>query len=54
MMADATPECSMCRLDIHGPTATITMDRVDSYNALNIQLISEIIGSHSTIAHGLR
>ena len=43
MMADAIPECSMCRLDIHGPTATITMDRVDAYNALNIQLISEII-----------
>ena len=43
MMADATPECSMCRLDIHGPKATIIMDRVDSYNALNIQLISEII-----------
>ena len=43
MMADAIPECSMCRLDIHGPTATITIDRVDAYNALNIQLISEII-----------
>ena len=43
MMADAIPECSMCRLDIHGPTATITMDRADAYNALNIQLISEII-----------
>ncbi len=42
MMADAIPECSMCRLHIDGPTATITMDRVDAYNALNIQLISEI------------
>ena len=42
MMADKTPECSMCRLQIDGPTATITMDRVDAYNALNIQLISEI------------
>ena len=42
MMADTTPECSMCRLHIDGPTATITMDRVDAYNALNIQLISEL------------
>ena len=42
MMADTTPDCSMCRLDIDGPNATIIMDRVDSYNALNIQLISEI------------
>jgi len=32
----------MCRLDINGPTATITLDRVEAYNALNIQLISEI------------
>ena len=42
MMSDQTPESSMCRLDIDGLTATITMDRVDAYNALNIQLISEI------------
>ena len=42
MMSDANPECSMCRLDINGPTATITLDRVEAYNALNIQLISEI------------
>ena len=41
-MSDANPECSMCRLDINGPTATITLDRVEAYNALNIQLISEI------------
>ena len=42
MMTDTTPDCSMCRLDIDGPNATIIMNRVDSYNALNIQLISEI------------
>ena len=41
-MGDTVPECSLCRLDITGPTATITLDRVDAYNALNIQLISEI------------
>ena len=42
MMSDTIPECSMCRLDIDGPIATITLDRVEAYNALNIQLISEI------------
>jgi len=42
MIGDTVPQCSMCRLDISGPTATITMDRIDSYNALNIQLIEEI------------
>ncbi len=41
-MSDKTPECSMCRLDIDGPTAIITLDRVEAYNALNIELISEI------------
>ena len=41
-MSDTIPECSMCRLDVDGPTAIITLDRVEAYNALNIQLISEI------------
>ena len=37
------PETSLCSLEIEGPVAKLTLTRQDVYNALNIQLISEII-----------
>jgi len=40
---DLKPETSLCALEIEGPIAHITLSREDVYNALNIQLISEII-----------
>ena len=40
---DLKPETSLCSLRIEGPVAHLTLTREDVYNALNIQLISEII-----------
>ena len=40
---DLKPETSLCSLDIEGAVAHLTLRREDVYNALNIQLISEII-----------
>ena len=40
---DLKPETSLCALEIEGPIAHIMLSREDVYNALNIQLISEII-----------
>ena len=37
------PETSLCTLEIEGPVAKLILAREDVYNALNIQLISEII-----------
>lgn len=37
------PETSLCTLEIEGPVAKLALTREDVYNALNIQLISEII-----------
>ena len=37
------PETSLCTLEIEGSVARLTLTREDVYNALNIQLISEII-----------
>ncbi|MDP6324275.1 MAG: enoyl-CoA hydratase-related protein [Candidatus Thalassarchaeaceae archaeon] len=37
------PETSLCELEIDGAVAHVTLTREDVYNALNIQLISEII-----------
>ncbi len=37
------PETSLCSLRIEGPVAYLTLTREDVYNALNIELISEII-----------
>ena len=37
------PETSLCALEIDGAVAHVTLTREDVYNALNIQLISEII-----------
>ena len=40
---DLKPENSLCSLDIEGAVAHLTLTREDVYNALNIQLITEII-----------
>ena len=40
---DLMPETSLCSLEIEGATARLTLTREDVYNALNIELISEII-----------
>jgi methylglutaconyl-CoA hydratase len=37
------PETSLCTLEIEGVVAHLTLTREDVYNALNIQMISEII-----------
>ncbi len=37
------PETSLCALEIDGAVAHVTLTREDVYNALNIELISEII-----------
>jgi len=37
------PETKLCRLEIDGPVAILTLDRTDAYNALNEQIISEIV-----------
>tara|TARA_B100000003_G_scaffold32441_2_gene26458 strand:- start:3310 stop:4212 length:903 start_codon:yes stop_codon:yes gene_type:complete len=43
MMIDEIPETNMCRLEIDGPIAKIILTRTDVFNALNTELISEII-----------
>jgi len=43
LMSDEIPKTELCNMKIDGPIARITLDRVDSHNALNIQLISELI-----------
>jgi methylglutaconyl-CoA hydratase len=40
---DSMPETSLCSLKIEGAVAQLTLTREDVYNALNIQLISELI-----------
>jgi len=42
-IGDSKPETGLCRLEIDGPVARITMTRSDVYNALNVQLITELI-----------
>ena len=42
-MSDVRPATELCSLVIDGSVATLTLDRSDVYNALNVQLISEII-----------
>ena len=42
-IGDLMPETSLCTLDIEGAVAHLTLTREDVYNALNIQLITEII-----------
>jgi len=39
---DPLPETELCRLEIDGPVANLTLDRTDVFNALNEQIISEM------------
>ena len=38
------PETELCRLELDGAIANLTMDRTDVFNALNEQIISEMAG----------
>jgi len=40
---DLMPETNLCSLEVEGAVAHLTLTREDVYNALNIQLITEII-----------
>jgi len=42
-IGDLMPENSLCSLEIEGAVAHLTLTREDVYNALNIELITEII-----------
>ena len=44
-MSDEMPASQLCSLDIDGAVAHLTMRRSDVFNALNVQLISELIDS---------
>ncbi|MEC8979635.1 MAG: enoyl-CoA hydratase-related protein [Candidatus Thermoplasmatota archaeon] len=43
MMTDNLPDTELCSLEIEGPVARLTLMRPDVFNAMNIQMISEII-----------
>ena len=42
-ISDEVPETELCYLEIEGPVAIITISRKEVFNALNAQLISELI-----------
>ena len=42
MTSDPLPETELCRLELDGSVANLTMDRTDVFNALNEQIISEM------------
>jgi methylglutaconyl-CoA hydratase len=42
MTTDPIPETELCRLDVDGAVANLTLDRTDVFNALNEQIISEM------------
>ena len=42
MTPEPLPETELCRLEIDGPVANLTLDRTDVFNALNEQIISEM------------
>lgn len=42
MTQDPIPETDLCRLELDGAVANLTLDRTDVFNALNEQIISEI------------
>ena len=42
MMQDR-PKTELIRLEIDGPCCEVILDRADKYNALNVQMISELI-----------
>ena len=43
MMTDSFPDTELCSIEIEGPVARLTLTRPDVFNAMNIQMISEII-----------
>ncbi len=43
MPADPMPDTELCSLAVDGPVASLTLGRTEAYNALNNQLISEIV-----------
>ena len=42
MTAAPIPETELCRLELDGAVANLTLDRTDVFNALNEQVISEM------------
>ena len=42
MTSEPLPETDLCRLELDGSVANLTMDRTDVFNALNEQIISEM------------
>ena len=42
MAGDTQPDTELCRLEVEGAVANLTLDRTDAFNALNPQLISEM------------
>ena len=42
MTSEPLPETDLCRLELDGSIANLTMDRTDVFNALNEQIISEM------------
>ena len=42
-MSDEKPATQLCSLEINGAVANVTLMRSDVFNALNIQLISELV-----------
>ena len=42
MAGDPQPETELCRLEVDGAVANVTLDRTEAFNALNPQLISDI------------
>ena len=42
-ISDEVPKTELCYLEIEGPVAIITISRKEVFNALNAQLISELI-----------
>lgn len=42
-MSDARPVAELCSLEIDGAVARLTLRRSDVFNALNVQLISELV-----------
>jgi len=42
LTSDPLPETELCRLELDGSVANLTMDRTDVFNALNEQIISEM------------
>ena len=42
MAGDTQPDTELCRPEVEGAVATLTLDRTAAFNALNPQLISEI------------